>query len=135
MPNLNDICRNMAEDIDYAYAAAVIDQESGLILGVSHHVEYFTQSYLDAIAAASVELFRGKGIATIEKMLAELKNEELKRTIQEVQFNTDKTYHFMVVVPDKPDILAVLVTSKKINLGMGWASLRSRLKEIAEACP
>ena len=69
MPNLNDICRNMTEDIDYAYATAVIDQESGLILGVSHHVEYFTQSYLDAVAAASVELFRGKGITTIEKMM------------------------------------------------------------------
>jgi len=135
MPNLNDICKNMTEDIDYAFSAAVIDQETGLLLGVSHHVEYFTQSFLDAIAAASVELFRGKGVSTIEKMLADLKGEEPKRTIQEIQFNTEQTFHFMAVIPDKPNVIVVLVTSKKINLGMGWASLRSRLKEIADACP
>lgn len=135
MPNLNDICRNMTEDIDYAFAAAVIDQDSGLLLGVSQNVKYFTQSFLDAIAAASVELFRGKGVTTIEKMLAELRGEEPKRTIQEIQFNTEKTYHFMAVLPDKPNIIVVLVTSKKINLGMGWTSLRSQLTEIAKACP
>ena len=135
MPNLNDICRNMTEDIDYAFAASVIDQDTGLLLGVSHHVDYFTQSFLDAVAAASVELFRGKGVTTIEKMLAEIKGEEIKKTIQEIQFNTDQTYHFMAVVPDKPNVIVVLVTSKKINLGMGWASLRSRLSEIADACP
>ena len=135
MPNLNDICLNMTEDIDYAFAAAVIDQDSGLLLGVSQNVKYFTQSFLDAVAAASVELFRGKGVTTIEKMLAELRGEEPKRTIQEIQFNTEKTYHFMTVVPDKPNILVVLVTSKKINLGMGWTSLRSQLTEIAKACP
>jgi len=135
MPNLNDICKNMTEDIDYAYAASVIDQDTGLLLGVSQNVDYFTQPFLDALAAASVELFRGKGISTIEKMLAELKGEEPKRTIQEIQFQTENTYHFMAVIPDKPNILAILVASKKINLGMGWASLRSRLKEIAQACP
>jgi hypothetical protein len=41
----------------------------------------------------------------------------------------------MAIVPDRPSVLAILVTSKKANLGMGWASLRSRLKEIAAACP
>jgi len=135
MPNLNDICRNMVVDIDYAYAVAVIDQDTGLLLGVSHSVGYFTQPYLDAIAAASVELFRGKGIATIEKMLADLRGETPRRTIQEIQFNTDNTYHFMAVVPDRLNVIVVLVTSKKMNLGMGWASLRSRLADIAEACP
>ena len=135
MPNLNDVCREMTEDIDYAYASAVIDQQTGLLLGVSHTVDYFTQPYLDAVAAASVELFRGKGITTIEKMLAELKDEEPKRSIQEIQFNTESTYHFMAVVPDKPDIIVVLVTSKKITFGLGWAGLRSRLTDIAKLCP
>ena len=135
MPNLNDVCKNMVEDIDYAIAAAAIDQDTGLLLGVSHTVSYFTQNYLDAVAAASVELFRGKGVTTIEKMLSDLQGTERRNTINEIQLATDKTYHFIAVVPDKPNILAVLVTSKKIRLGMGWASLRSRLGDIAEACP
>lgn len=113
MPNLNDICKNIVDEVDYARAVAVVDQGSGLLLGVSHHVSYFTQSYLDAVAAASVELFRGKGVSTIEKMLAEMRNEEPKRCVQEIQMTTNDTFHFMVVVPDKPEMLAILVAGKK----------------------
>ena len=135
MPNLNDICRSMTEEIDHALAAAIIDQETGLLLGVSHNVSYFTQSFLDAIAAASVDLFRGKAVGTVEKLLGQLKNEPPTHAVQEILLTTDHTYHFMSVVPDKPGILAVLVTGRKINLGMGWTGLRSRLKEIAEISP
>ncbi len=135
MPNLNDICDDMIGSVDYAYAAAIIDQESGLLLGVAHNVSYITQVYLDAVAASAVEMFRGKAVVTAEKMIADLRAEEPRRQIQEIQLSTESTFHFMCIVPDKPDILAVLIAGKKINLGMGWASLRSRLKEIAECCP
>lgn len=133
--NLNDICRSLVEDVDYALAAAVVDQETGLLLGVSHTVHYFTQSYLDTVAAAAVEMFRGKAVNTIEKLIAELRAAEPKHLAQEIQLTTADTYHFMTVVPNKTNILAVLVTGKKISLGMGWASLRGKLKEIADACP
>lgn len=133
--NLNDICQEMVEGADYALAAAVVDQDAGLLLGEFHRPAYFTQTFLDSIAAASVEMFRGKGIRTVEQMLAELRNEPPKNMVREIQMTTDGTYHFMTIVPDRPNVLAILVTSKKANLGMGWASLRSRLKEIAAACP
>lgn len=135
MPNLNDICRSITEEVDYALSAAVVDQDTGILLGVAHNVSYFTQSNLDVLAAAAVDLFRGKGVVTVEKLLAELRGEEPKHLVQEIQMTTEGTHHFMTVVPDKPSMLAILVTSKKINLGMGWASLRNRLKEIADACP
>jgi len=135
MPNLNDICKSITESVDHAYAAAVIDEETGLLLGVSANVTYFTQSYMDTVAAAAVELFRGKGVSTVEKMLGDLKGQTLRHTVKEIQMTTDHTYHFMTIVPDKPGILAVLVTGNEVNLGMGWAGLRSRLKEIADICP
>ena len=113
----------------------MIDEETGLLLGVSANVTYFTQSYMDTVAAAAVELFRGKGVSTVEKMLGDLKGQSLHHTVKEIQMTTDHTYHFMTVVPDKPGILAILVTVNKVNLGMGLAGLRSRLKEIAELCP
>jgi hypothetical protein len=135
MPNLNDICSDMIGSVDYAFAAAVIDQETGLLLGVAQNTSHVTQNFLDAVAASAVEMFRGKAIATAEKMIAELRGEAPRRLVQEIQMTTESTYHFMCVVPDKPGVLAVLVAGKKINLGMGWASLRSRLKEIAAVCP
>ncbi|MBI3560879.1 MAG: hypothetical protein HY080_04095 [Gammaproteobacteria bacterium] len=135
MPNLNDICSDIVAAVDYAHAAAVIDQDSGLLLGVANNVAYVTQTYLDVVAASAVDMFRGKAVQTAEKMIAELRGEAPSRLIQEIQFTTHSTFHFMTVVPAKPNLLAVLIAGKKINLGMGWASLRSRLKEIAAASP
>jgi hypothetical protein len=48
---------------------------------------------------------------------------------------TDNTYHFMMIIPEKPDALVVLITSRKANLGMGWASLRRSLNKLAPLCP
>jgi hypothetical protein len=135
MPNLNDICSDMIGSVDYAYAAAVVDQDTGLLLGVAQNASHITQNFLDAVAASAVEMFRGKAITTAERMIADLRGESPRRLVQEIQMTTESTFHFMCIVPDKPTILAVLVAGKKINLGMGWASLRSRLKEIAALCP
>ena len=135
MSNLNDICKSILDDVDEALAAAVVDLDSGLLLGVAHNVPYFTQTYLDGVAAASVDMFRGKAVRNVEKLVAQIRGEEPKPMMQEVQFVTDKTFHFMTAVTGKPNALAVLVTSKRANMGMGWASLRAKLGEIAPCCP
>ena len=135
MPNLNDICREMVETVDHALAAAVVDQESGLLLGVAHHVSWFTQSLLDTLAAATVDLFRGKAVATVEKMLGQAKGETIRHSLHEMQFATGGVFHFISAVPDRPDLLVVLVTTRAVNLGMGWAGLRSRLKDVAATAP
>lgn len=135
MPNLNDICRTVVEEVDCALAAAVVDQNTGLLIGVANGSKLFSQSHLDVLAAAAVDMFRGRTIARIEKMVAELRHTEPRPLLRELQFSTAETYHFMTVVPSKPDLLALLITSHDVNIGMGWASLRSRLEEIAAASP
>jgi len=112
-----------------------VDLSTGLLLGVAHNVPYFTQSYLDAVAAAAVDMFRGKGVAGVEKLLSQQRGTPVKNSIREVQMSTERTYHFMSIVPGKPDSMAVLITSTKANLGMGWAALRKSLPEIAPHCP
>ena len=135
MANLNDICKEITENVEHALAAAVVDMESGLLLGVSHSITYFNQSFLDTIAAASVEMFRGRSTQTVESMLADLRGQQPGNSIQDLHFSTEQTHHFMTVVPGKPNALAILVTRNKVRLGMGWTSLQNRLNEISSACP
>ena len=135
MANLNEVCASIVNDVDEALAAAVVDLHSGLLLGVAHNVPYFTQTYLDAVAAAAVDMFRGKSVRNIEKLISGMRGAEPHPLIQEVQFVTEKTYHFLTIVPNKPNAMAMLVTSKRANMGMGWASLRSKLPEIEPFCP
>ncbi|KEF31153.1 MAG: hypothetical protein EP339_13550 [Gammaproteobacteria bacterium] len=135
MATLNEICENMVSEVGDALGAAVVDLESGLLLSVAHNVPYFTQSYLDAVAAAAVDMFRGKTVSTVENLIASQRGTEVNRLVQEVQMSTEKTYHFMSIVPGKPNSLMVLITGRKANLGMGWAALRSALPKVAPLCP
>ncbi len=133
--SLNDVTNQVLNDVDGAVGVGVVDLSTGLLLSVAHNIPYFTQSYLDAVAAAAVDMFRGKGVTGVEKMLSQQRGSEVKDSLKEVQMTTDKTFHFMSVVPGKPNSLVVLITSKKANLGMGWAALRGALPDIAKFCP
>ena len=135
MSNLQDICKNVTDEVEGAVGFAVVDLNNGLLLGVHHTVPYFTQTYLDAVAAAAVDMFRGKNVSSVEKLLSSQRGETVQNMIQEVQMTTPGTYHFMSIVPEKPDALAVLITTRKANLGMGWSALRNALPDIAPQCP
>lgn len=135
MSNLNSVMQSIINDVEGAVGCAVVDLNTGLMLAAAHNVPYFTQSYLDAVAAAAVDMFRGKNIRNVEKMLSSQRGTTTEKTIQEVQMTTDGTYHFMTIVPEKPDALVVLVTTKKANLGMGWSAVKSAMSEISPMCP
>jgi len=132
---MNDALEQLVNDVDGALAAAVIDLDSGLIVGAYHNIPYFTQSYVDAVGAASVDMFRGKTITAVETMMAAQRGDELKYHIKEIQMTTDGTYHFMAIVADKPDYLLVFITRTTTNLGAGWMATRDALKAITPLCP
>jgi hypothetical protein len=130
--SINDVCAAALESTDGALGCAVVDLKSGLLLGVAHKIAYFTQSYLDAVAAAAVDMMRGNKIRAVEDMIGNMRGQPEKNLIQEVQMTTKNTYHFMAVVPEKPDALIVLITSRKANLGMGWVAVRRALSEFPQ---
>jgi len=132
---INDIMKDLVENIDGGLACSVVDLESGLMLGAHHTVPYFTQSYIDAVAAAAVDMFRGKTVRTVEELLSAQRGQEVKNSIREVQMSTEGTYHFMTTVEGKENALVVVVTSRKANLGMGWSATRKASKELAPLCP
>ncbi len=135
MSTIDEKCEELVDNVEDALGAAVVDLNSGLLLGVHHVVPYFTQTYLDAVAAAAVDMFRGKTVSNVEKLLSEQRGDETHNTMQEVQMTTPKTYHFMAIVADKPNSLLVLITGKKANLGMGWSAVRTAMAEVAPLCP
>jgi len=135
MASINDVCNEIVESVDGALGCGVVDLSTGLLLGVAHKVPYFTQSYLDAVAAAAVDMFRGKTISAVEQLLTATRGSKVEHSMKEIQMTTDKTYHFMSVIKDKPNCLVVLITKTTTNLGMGWNGLRSRIPQISPLCP
>ena len=135
MADLNSIIKDILEEVDGALACAVVDLSSGLLLSVVHDVPYFTQSFLDAVAAAAVDMFRGKNVRAVESLLSGQRGAPVEKLIEEILMATANTCHFMMLVPGKPDAMVLLVTNRKIDPGMGWAALRRSAPELTALCP
>ncbi|MBX3232611.1 MAG: hypothetical protein KIT84_16670 [Labilithrix sp.] len=134
MTSTQDICRSTLEKVDDCLAVGVVDLNTGMLMGVHHTVPYFTQAYLDAVAAAAVEMFRGKTVRRIEELLSSQRGEQLKDSFEEVFISSPKTFHFMTVIKDKGAVV-VMITRKSTNQGMGWAALRSSLAAVKQTLP
>jgi hypothetical protein len=134
MASTQDVCRQIQEKVDDSLAVGVVDLNTGMLMGVHHTVPYFTQAYLDAVAAAAVEMFRGKNVRRVEELLSTQRGEPIKDSFEEIFISSPKVYHFMVTIKDKSAVV-VMVTKKSTNQGMGWAALRTNLEALRKTLP
>lgn len=134
MAKTQDICKALVEDVQDCIAVGVVDLNTGMLMGVHHTVPYFTQAYLDAVAAAAVEMFRGKNVRRVEELLSRTRGQEVKDAFEEIFVSSPKVYHFMVLLRDKSAVI-VMVTRKTTNQGLGWASLRAQMGAVRSSLP
>lgn len=134
MASTNEVCKTVHEKVDDCVAVGVVDLNTGMLMGVHHSVPYFTQAYLDAVAAAAVEMFRGKNVRRVEELLSQQRGEAIKDSFEEIFISSPKVFHFMATIKDKGAVV-VMVTKKTVNQGMGWAALRNNLAAIKGTLP
>ncbi len=132
MGKMDQLCQQIVSDVDGALACGIVDLESGMMMGVYHSIPYFTQDYIDAVAAASVDMFRGRNISRIEQLIAKQRGNTPEHTMEESFMTTKGTYHFMKVVPGKSSLI-VLITKRTTNQGMGWSAVRMSVGDVATA--
>jgi len=126
---LDEVMESVLE-VDGAIGCAVADMRTGALLGVAHRVPYFTQEYLEAVAAASVEMFRGQTVRHVEDLISARRGRPSERLIEEVQMTTRHTIHFMMVLPNHPEAVVVLITRRATSLGLGWSATRRSVLQI-----
>ncbi len=134
MANTTEVCKSIHEKVDDCLAVGVVDLNTGMLMGVYHSVPYFTQAYLDAVAAAAVEMFRGKNVRRVEELLSQQRGEPIKDSFEEIFISSPKVYHFMTTIKEKGAVI-VMVTKKTVNQGMGWAALRNNVAAIKGTLP
>jgi len=127
---LDEVMESVVQEVDGALGCAVADLRSGALLGVAHHVPYFTQEYLEAVAAAAVEMFRGQTVRHVEDLISAKRGRPSERLLEEMQMTTRHTIHFMMVLPNHPEAVVVLITNRETSLGMGWSATRRSVLDI-----
>lgn len=134
MPSVTDVCRKVVENMNDGLACGVVDMKTGLLMGIHHLVPHFTPDYLDAVAAASVEMFAGRTVKRIEQLLSVMSRTPVQESFEEIFVASPRVFHFMKLVREK-NVIAILVTRKDISQGMGWASLRSAVPDFIASLP
>lgn len=134
MTSTSEICKQVHEKVDDCLAVGVVDLNTGMLMGVHHVIPHFTQAYLDAVAAAAVEMFRGKNVRRVEELLGSQRGEPIKDSFEEIFISSAKVFHFMVTVKEKGAVV-VMVTRKTVNQGMGWSAIRNNINLIKGTLP
>jgi hypothetical protein len=134
MASTTDVCKTILEKVDDCLAVGVVDLNTGMLMGVHHSVPYFTQAYLDAVAAAAVEMFRGKNVRRVEELLSQQRGEPIKDSFEEIFISSPKVFHFMATIKDKGAVV-VMVTKRTVNQGMGWAAVRNNMAAVKGTLP
>jgi hypothetical protein len=134
METVTDVCRNIVENTQEALACGVVDVNTGMFMGVHHIVPYFTQDYLDVLAAATVEIFRGRTFKRVEELMSSLRGTPVQDSFEEIFISSSRVFHFMKLISEK-QVITVLVTRKSVSQGMGWASLRTSVSDLLAALP
>jgi hypothetical protein len=112
--------------IDAAVACAVIALDTGHLLGF-HHTEALAPQADRTIAAALHNLFAGAALTRLAALGAGRNDAAVPH--QEVQLTSQHHHLFARALADGKAAVAIL-TRKTINLGMGWALLRSNLGKL-----
>ena len=140
---LEQICRNLVTQVQGAVAFGVVDLDTAMLLGEHHTVTYFSDEHLQAVAAASVEMFSGKTAADLQESFRQsIDSDEVGDNLgaegtpyfDEVSVSTTDTFHFMKVLPGE-SALAVLVTSRTANQGLCWFAIRGVGDQLAAELP
>ncbi len=105
-------------EIPGSVACGLVDLESGSFLAIETSGNHPTE-FLSFVATTTQAFFEGDSVRTIKTVLDEASPTDLsERRIDEITFRSSRLLHVMVRLASDPQIVAVVVTSKKAKLGL-----------------
>ena len=135
MASTQEVCAQLVDDVSDCLAVGVVDLNTGMLMGVHHTVPYFTQAYLDAVAAATADLFQGQNVTAIEKLFRRSRgqDEDGKHYFNEIVVFSENLLHVFLRSKKHRDQAAVVVCRGSANIGMVLSKSRTSLAEIEAA--
>jgi hypothetical protein len=135
MSKIDDMLKAVVNKVEGAVACGVVDLDSGMLLGI-HNTANYTQSLNELVAGATMDMFRGPNISRIEQAVRMHRGvpEDGSHYFDEIHVTSANNFHFAKTIKGGRYV-AVLVTKKTTNLGMGWASLRTALPGLEPLLP
>ena len=135
MGGLDEACRGVVARVDGAVACAVIDLDTGFVLGV-HSASALNLELTELMARATLNLLRGPDVTAIEREIRKTRGEKEtgEHYLQELQLTSEHHLHFAVVLKGGR-VVMMLVTRRTTSVGLGWAQLRAAVAGVEALVP
>ena len=137
-PSLSPIdtaCRTVVTSVEGAVAAGVVDLDTGILLGM-YSVAGYPPEFNEAVAMATLDLFRGENVARIEQRVRAHRGlpEDGSHYFDEIQITSRNNLHFSKVMRGGKAAIT-LVTRRTTNLGLGWMQLKAVIPLVEPLVP
>ncbi|HLV60452.1 MAG TPA: hypothetical protein VKY51_03530 [Fredinandcohnia sp.] len=135
MGKMDEVCKEIVENVDGAVACGVVDLDTGMLLGI-HNSSGYSDAHNEVVAAATMDLFRGPNVIRAEQLVRAHRGvpEDGEHYFEEVFITSKHNFHFAKVVKGGRAVV-MLVTRKTTNLGMGWAQLKASIPKVEPLVP
>ena len=135
MGGLDEACKAVVAQVNGAVACAVIDLDSGFVLGV-HSANSLSLELTELMARATLNLLRGPDVTAIEREIRKARGipETGEHSFQELQLTSEHNLHFGVVLKGGRAVM-MLVTRRTTSVGLGWAQLRAAIPQVEVLVP
>ncbi|NUS42275.1 MAG: hypothetical protein HOQ24_01050 [Mycobacteriaceae bacterium] len=119
----------LRDDVPDCVASGAIDMSTGMLLAVQT-VDDHPPEVLDLLAAATLDLFQGRNVVTIEEIWNERRGVTgVGHFFQEILVNSQNLTHLFIRTESRDDVVVVVVCRKSVNVGMLFAQTRRVLKD------
>ena len=130
---VNNSLKAFRRDVPDCIGVGVVDISTGMLLAVDT-ADKHPSEILDMLAAATADLFQGKTVTQIEEAWKQLRGvADDRHYFQEILVNSDNLVHLFMRSKTNPDLVAAVICSRDVNLGMLFAQGRQVMKALDAA--
>ena len=127
---VNNALKEFRRDVPDYVAAGVVDLSTGMLLAMDT-VDNHPREILDILAAATADLFQGRNVTQIEQVRQQARGiPDNRHYFQEMRINSENLVHLFMRSRTNPDIVAAVICSRDVNVGMLFAQARRVMKTM-----
>lgn len=117
-------------DVPEYLASGVVDMSTGMLLAIDT-VDDHPREILELLAATTADLFQGRAVTRIEELWKQNRGvSDNRHYFNEMLITSENLVHLFMRSKTRPDITAVVVCSKQVNIGMLMAQARQVVRQL-----
>ncbi|MCC5574647.1 hypothetical protein IMZ11_03215 [Microtetraspora sp. AC03309] len=127
---VNNALKAFRHDVPDYIGSGIVDISTGMLLAVDT-VDNHPREILDVVAAATTDLFQGRTVVQVEELWKQNRGtSDNRHYFNEILVNSENLVHLFMRSKTNPDIVAVVICSRQVNVGMLFVQARQVMRQL-----